>query len=159
MSIELDIKVVRPVPVVDLAASVAAQLRGNFSDAPAAEWAGLDGRIGDPEHSVRVTCGAEAVVGITSVAVAFDGPDGGTWASVAVHLRTPESFLLMLVVATELARATGSPITDDARMLDAGTEVDPSAVARLVEEHHGGSFSEVSKRIERRKAPPPSVRA
>jgi hypothetical protein len=126
MSIELDVKVGAVVPNSKLERETEALLGRSFSDHPDVEWHQASGALGEAASSGRASIGAAAEIELLCYwsGMASSGDEGGWWVSVAVAQRSPESVMLMVVVAAAFAALTGCPVVvDEAELLGLGRVV------------------------------------
>lgn len=151
MAIEFDIKITRPVTSHALRTRITGLLHGfgidevlqdeDTVDAPWGE-AERDGifRVGDTTTSIMAhKAGEEADL----------GEEGGFWVTAsAARCRTGSGVFLTAVVAIAIAQETGSPVTDEASLLQLGRVIRPEdALARLGRMVGRGPLQEIGGRF------------
>ena len=154
MSVELEIRLgVGAVSRVQFLCVLSDAVRRAFVVDSVPSWeANLDrgGVIGGEDNVFELELGTDAAIEGRCYTIGpedMHGEDGGWWVCFSVILRTPESFLLLLLASACLGRIAGAQVLDESGLCGQGRWLSPADLLAATEASAGLSFADAARSL------------
>lgn len=154
MSVELEVRLgVGAVPKEQFLRVLSDVLRGTWHMDSVPSWeadADSGGMIGGGDSAFRLELGSNAAIEGRCYTVGPEdalGEEGGWWVCFSVVLRTPESFLLMLLASACLGQAAKTQVLDDSGFFGRARWLKPVDLLAVAKSSAGLPFAEAARML------------